>query len=644
MTPQEETKAEGLDSYKNKPSSERLSILKKEIQSIKEKEEKAEKDTSYTWLNELLSFMRFVLKNNPSKEEIIFIRNFLVELKFNKDAAKIELNSLKDEKQLVDEIKIMLSALKAETLDGNSNDNKTTIENKLKENWGEARLDMIFIWAETDLVKQASSMLYTKIEERLSKYKLNQYELNNIAIWITKKMLDSWVLAWLAGWLNWKISTMSGKLANKDYFEFLAEFDESKKWSDDITKKIETLIDTNLKPIKDKLEERPEDKAVYMLFKNPKAIAEFKWWKIADWIEKIQTSDLVDFLSSANWQILSLDQRLLKAEKLKDDVLDMVSTAPWFVQEWLFKILKFFLDLPMIWEMIKGLLGKTWTTEEVLNWISEEIIMRKSVNTLKTFALKFDKNWNSAPSTKDPWIEILKDKDLRKVNIKRLKWFFDFCKNKWIDTNEKKFWINIFSDAPIFKAKDAEWKEIDIKINKLNIRWEDFEKNGEVKDSFFKELNMIKEVEAPKEKPKDDKAPTTPTVQSTVPPASVAAAPKKHGKPSTPKTPEKTGTKEAAPEYPLDITFNKGNSEALIDGQKYKVSIRDKDWNSIKIDNLVYNKTEHSLLLTWSIFMIQWTETFSSEQVKEAFIWLRQSWKYQASSKDKSKTLYIERV
>ncbi|EKE29625.1 MAG: hypothetical protein ACD_2C00133G0001 [uncultured bacterium (gcode 4)] len=629
------TNPDSIESKADAPktgSTERLQKLKEEIQSLNDKENRAEISKDYTWLNSLLSFIRFVLTNNPTQEEIELSKKTISELKFIKDSTKTEILNLKDEKEIIDDIKNILINLKQDVAEWIDNyKNRKIIKDKLSENWGKPKLDMIFVWAETALVKWAAEMLYSKITEKLSGYNLSKDELHNISIWIIQKMLDKGVFNDLTWGLNGKLTAFKDKAEKWNWMELLDEWKKSQEWATDLLKSLDKILDLNLSPIKTKLDEKPSDPLLSKLLSNPKAIGEYKQWSMIA-AGELSQDELSAYLSDVNSKIIWLDSRLLRAEKTKDNIFDAISQAPWFMKDGLMKFLGFLLDLPIIWTLIKWFLWKTWTKEEVLNWINEELSMRKSVRTLLGFWMKFDKDWVWTHSEKDPWIDILKNKDLRNVNISKMEWFFKMCKSKNIDVNWKDFWTEVFSDKPVFKAKDAEWKEKSLEFTKLYMKDDDFSNDNQPKDSFFNALNNMKEnISSSAPAPKASPSVTVPAPSSPWESPKPKAAKKEE--PAVPKS-----NPESAPL--LKISFDSSKSHLIIDGKAYKVSLKN-SWINISVDDMRYSGG--ILTLEWSTILKSGSKTFMESEARAAFTSLTKTWKFTWTGKDNS-TLTIEKI
>jgi hypothetical protein len=111
QTNTEKLEDSGYEEQKNSPSALRLKKLKEEIISLNEKEHSAEKKSEYKDLNNLLSFARFILRNNPSQEEIAVSKKLIEDLKFIKDSTKTGIENLKDELLIADDIKSLLANL-----------------------------------------------------------------------------------------------------------------------------------------------------------------------------------------------------------------------------------------------------------------------------------------------------------------------------------------------------------------------------------------------------------------------------------------------------------------------------------------------------------------------------------------------------
>ncbi|EKE28670.1 MAG: hypothetical protein ACD_3C00032G0001 [uncultured bacterium (gcode 4)] len=607
------------DDQNNANSAERLKKLKNEILSLNDKETKAESDKDYAWLSDFLTFIRFVLKNNPTQEEIDISKKIIEELKFVKNNTKLDVGNLKDEKEIIDDIKTILDSLKQKVEEWFKNDeNKKLIETKLNENSGKPKLDMIFVWTQTEIVKSASELLFSKIEEKLKKYNLSQDEMQNISIWITQKMLDKGVFNNLSWGLSWKLAIFKDKAEKGNWLELMDEWNKAKDWAVDTMKNLEQIIDANLSPLKIKLEEKPLDPLLPKLLSNPKAIANYKEGLIVD-EAKLTQEELLNYLSAANSKILWLDRRLLRAEKLKDSIFDSISQAPWFMRNWIMKFLGFLLDLPIIWFLIKWFLWKTWTKDEILNSITEEMVIRKSVTALRSFWMKYNEAWIASPSEKDPWIKILKNKDLRNTNIQKLEKFFGFCKKKGVDINGKDFWTNMFSESPSFKIKDTGWNEKQLNLKKLALTEEYFGSDGQPKDIFYRELNLVSEASVPVA-PQKGKEPRSALVKwSERAPVPVTWQ-------------EVPAWREVATVLPQEIKFDKSKSQLEIGRISYNVTLMSPFWINLNIENIEY-KDNNLTITAWKLWVSK-SKTFSEKEITSAFSSLSSTWKFTKTSAD----------
>lgn len=220
-----------------------------------------------------------------------------------------------------------------------------------------------------------------------------------------------------------------------------------------------------------------------VLLSNPKAIAEYNGGEILEGIQEMNKTDLSQYIATLNGDVRKIDAKIFPMEDIKEKGMNFLSDAPSFLVDFFKWLLKF--------EFIAKLLGYK-DSKDALGSIDEEFRQRKSLNVLREFGKVTSLEGGQAKEGEySGKIDILKGKDLSKINRKKMADFFTFTKEEKIDTTTPEFWMEVFNKNEII-TKDADGKDTTYKVDEI--------KEGDLKDDFKGLYGKLNELFAQKKK------------------------------------------------------------------------------------------------------------------------------------------------
>jgi len=364
---------------------------------------------------------------------------------------------------------------------------KEIIEEQVEK--GTYSLDTLSTWAKWTIPESVLKKVWTSIDSKLDKYKLDPKQNDNIKIWIVSKILNSWDASNI---LN-SISTIE---------ELFKKPDVLAKYND--------IIDKNMNDIIGLLEKSnsPEDKELIdWLLSNPQEIEKYKYDEKIDLkdikgltdIKAMSPKDLTKYLSQWNNSVLNLEK---KWWKLKENLIDSLSKMPSWLLEGLMGFIQKFLWF-FLW--------KEWS-EKIIWWFKKEVENRKSVDKLLQYWNTINEKWEIVPWENSDKIKLFGGKNLKWLESKKLSKFFDNCRSKWIDINSDDFWEKLnwdqFTAEKEEVKKDDKWAETKEKVHNnytfSKVESDDIKGDNNSPDftEFYKKLNnpnFIKDITKEKE-------------------------------------------------------------------------------------------------------------------------------------------------
>ena len=504
--------------------------------------------------------------------------------------------------------------------------------------------DNAFKEVDSDLIKWAKNIISQTIDEQFKDLSPEQKE--KIKLWILWKILNSWVADVMIGWLNKKMegykNTLSTDLSNKNFDSILKLFDDDKESA----KVNEWPMDKFLKIFQGEVVElkafvtKNKWPALDNFLKSPKSISEFS--NKTDLSNYTETSpeDERKFFQSVKNKLDGYDIKLIHAEKLKEYTFDLVTKTPNMVSDWIAKFVAFLCTLPFLKDFLKPFLWLKWENEKEMEIeLKEQIILRKSVNNLKTYGITYNEKFEIIESKNDPAISALKDKDLSKMSYKKMENFFGFCKKNNIDINAKDFWFNVFEKKIIkTETKDEAWNKSENKIElNLNIdeKWDFYESTKWPNDAFYSKLNGSIIPQTPQKAQETPKKPApAPKIAKTW--VTAASLKKSHWN-NQPETKPEQAEKQ---DLPKSVEFIKNESIAVIDGKRYKVAVH-KGIVPVNVEDFSYK--EWILNIEWSLLQKKWNEIFDKDIVKLAYAKLKSDKRFEQEN-DKWYKLTLEQA
>lgn len=594
--------------------------------------EKTAKDYNSLDLEDNLKKIRDVLNNNPNQLEIESAKSFINSLKELKNiyktqtesSTKIELWNLSSEVNLFQEIQSTLDSIKNNNTQINKPQEGLNIREMIESNWWKSKYEHLFVGVKNETIKKAKIDFAVKIDLELSKYKeITNEQKENICIWIISKMLTEWDFDGMVGWLGDFMNWVSDNVKVWDWEKVSDTFENIPKSmsSKDIDEKVKQKIDARLKPIITQFDTIKDFKnpLIQKFLKNPKEIADYKWWPIpAVW--EIGKEELIDFISKWNDKIVGLSNKFDWMKWLKDTILEAGVSIPFFADA-LIGLVKWLMESDF-WKMIaQWILWIEW--DDIVGWLKKDLERRKSCKSLRSFGLEFDNDWKSKESQNDPSIAILKNKDLREVKLDKMEKFFDYVQenkldDKKIDISKKGFWIDLFdwnfalknwTKIPGIKLKDSMFDTQD-NIQKPN---EDFYKyfnniwntqkeetptqQQTIQQNYWSEIpTQAPQIEKPVEKKDDNNKPLVIVPINWEDKSKIEEAPLVQ----TPKEPEKKDEK-----LPKKISYE-WSWNLIIDNKKYNLKLEVETFLPTNIDmtknikSIEYENWTVKLIIDWA--------------------------------------------
>ena len=490
--------------------------------------------------------------------------------------------------------------------------------------------DNAFKDVDSELIKWAKNIISQTINEQFKDLPLEQRE--NIKLWVLWKVLNYWIADGMIGWLNKKLKSYNDDLTNKNFDSLFKLFDDDKEGAKTNEGPMNKFLQIFQKEVIELKAFVAKNKwpALDNFLKSPKSISEFSDKTDLSNYTETSSEDERKFFQSVKNKIDWYDIKLLSAEKTKEHIFDLVTKTPNMVSDWIAKFVAFLCTLPFLKDFLKPFLWLKWDNEkEIESELKEQIILRKSVNNLKTYWITYNQKFEVVESKNDPAISALKDKDLSKMSYKKIENFFGFCKKNNIDINAKDFWFNVFENKFIkTETKDESWKKIEGKIE-LNLSIDNpgdfYESTKWPNDTFYSKLNNSV---VPEKSQKAQEAPKKPIpVPKAIKNWATAASLKKsHWTNNPTETKPEQAEKQDLPE---SVDFIKNESIVVIDRNRYKVEIH-KGIFPINVKNISYNNW--NLDITWYLWVDEpeasSTSSFTPDEVKKVYTELMATKKY----------------
>lgn len=438
-----------------------------------------------------LEYIKKILQDNPTQEEIDIAKKYLDWLKNLKDEfeksknqswedTKRELGNLSWELLIYRETQLLIEWLK----------NKESKESKIETVWYEE----LFKWTKSNLLDVPKKAISWYVDGNETFKKLDNKKRSNIKLAITSKIIETWVVNSLIWWFSWKVEWYSKALSWKDILWTI----DKMTWDDK-----KSASDSNLLWVLKEQIEKPWILIENFIKKYEKHPELSKFLDNYENISKLTDNtdlDKVSF-SDVNWEkgafkllqdkIKEYDKKLTIASETKEHILDTVSKLPQSISWIITGFIAFLCSIPFLGDIIKKFMWVDWTSDEIEKKLRWQLEAKKSLRILKSYSLQFEEKWNSKESDKNPAIKILKDKNLSKFNIDSIKENLIKTWEKWALIASDEFWFNIFENNKIeFVENDNNKKVVEIKEN-LRINDKDFESDKTPKNSFYEKLNKI---------------------------------------------------------------------------------------------------------------------------------------------------------
>jgi len=594
-------------------------------------EQDAQKNADFKDLEKILETIRWVLKNNPTQDEINSAKEYIQNLKFlnekynfqktqSTEIASLNLWNLKEEYEIYSKIRNEIDTVKP------------------AQTWLEQRRECI---SYNDSFAEINSPIILKIKDTISNTinvnfeNLKPEEKENIKLWILWKMLNVQALWLITNKFSGKLENMSNLLAKKDFDSLSKTFDNTEDfWKDqaDILKQILEKFTSEVVTLKAFVDKNKGNPALDNFLKSPKNISELN--DKTDLTNFSQTTPLEErkFFKSVKDKLDSYDDKLKLAEETKEKVLNFASKSPEFISNWIIKFFSFLCSLPMIWDFIKKFLWVKWSNEkEIEEELKAQNIERKSLNNLRTYWISYNEKWELIEPKNDPAISIFKNKDLSKMSYKKMEKFFSFCKKNNLDINAKDFWYNVFEKKAVkTEVQDKTWNKIEKIVNfnfEINEQRDFYESTREPNWEFYTKLNKfvdselktaeVKEETSPIPQTPQDPKPKKRTSQTLVASGGATIASHNTSKPQPPEQAQETK------ELPENIVFDKDSQIATLDWKRYKVEVS--RFIKLPIENVILDKSNWNLELDlWTL----WTKKFDKEANIKLYAELLSKWKY----------------
>lgn len=213
--------------------------------------------------------------------------------------------------------------------------------------------------------------------------------------------------------------------------------DEVKTSMTGMMKRITDLIDRSTLPLVELLKKKPAGLSAFL--SNPRAIAEYRSGNIPADIAAMSNEEKSRYVSDLNNRVLEVDGKVVSLEAFREKGMDMVATAP----EWMQNIFKWLLKLPIIGNLLAGFLGYK-DGSDALGLMDEELRQRRSIVTLREFGKKPGADGKETDGKYAGKISALKGMDLSGLSHKKMKDFFAFTASVGMAAVTPDQWISIF--------------------------------------------------------------------------------------------------------------------------------------------------------------------------------------------------------
>lgn len=486
----------------------------------------------------------------------------------------------------------------------------------------------------SDVILWVKDFISNTINEKFKD--LSPEKKENIKFWILGKLINSWTADLMAGWLNSKLKEYNNLLEKKDFDSLMGIFNTDEKSTsskEGALEKVKQFFDQEINLIFNFINKNKNSPALDKFLSSPKNISELNNETILTEYISASPEEERNFYKSIKDKVNGYDTKLVQAEKTKEHIFDLTANI-WNsdMRNRIIKFASFLCSLPIIWDFIKAFLWLKWDkNEEIEAELNEQIELRKSVNWLKDYWIKYNDKWELIKLKNDPEIPILKDKDLSKISYKETKNFIAFCKKSKIDINAKDFWYNVFETKTIeTEIKDESWNKIK-KIMSFNfeIKESDFyESTKEPNMAFFKKLNDFVDIKSKtaqvnQETPNNSVPEITPVIWMAAwldKSDSLINSYKKRDAEITDAINKATifpiwikySQKDKNLSYPEIIDFDKSTKQIIIWNDKFKINIPDEQWvfwvKNWKLENIAINWEIVDFTFSWQIWQSSWTK------------------------------------
>jgi len=400
--------------------------------------------------------------------------------------------------------------------------NEVDMSAQIRQKW--ASIDTPFIGIKNEfLSKQIKESVQTSVQEALSSYpNLTPKQKSNIELAVLGKICNS----------NW--FTELGRLAKDDVIPVIqllidGKYDEANalmkkgiarvdalndKLSGalnnfDMKKAMPTLVAHHFAPIKSALDMNKNNPALLAAFlDSPEAMTAYAGGPLPLNITPPTSESLSKYCAAMNKQISLFDTAVTQGKAAIADsgktLSDLTSSLSPEIQKMIKEFLESLIDIPFIGPIIAALFGikkapKPTSPETIKTpQTAEQKAMKETVDTLQTYGALKDATGKEAPGKNNGKVEILKNKDLSKLDYTKLKGFFDFAKKYNIDTKSEAFWLSVFTGTPVLQVKKTDGTDAVVMFPKFEATDLD---NGFAQ--FYEKCNKIADANTHLVTPKD---------------------------------------------------------------------------------------------------------------------------------------------
>lgn len=392
---------------------------------------------------------------------------------------------------------------------------------KPKDKWldvdnGKVEFEWLFKDTQSDIIKWSNEIISKLVENSKILNQLSSDKKDKIKIWLTSRLINSWIVDKLIQWFWSKIDWYDKLVNSKNPADIISgAFENDKKEAtkkDGLPNLIETVFKGDIEMLEKFVEKNRTNPNFDKFFSNSINIENLKDNTDINSFTFAEVKDEKTAFEAIRSKILSFDKTLLKAEITKEHIFDSVATLPNFISGAIINFMIWLCKIDFIWDFIKKFLWIKEGTdvEKELRW---QLDARKSINALKGFWLQRWKDGQISESQNNPAISILKNKDLNNLDVKKIKDPLVKIGVKWANIASNDFWYNLFEKNTIeFSTKWENSKEIKSSATipaNMKIDDKDFDNTKTPNEGFYKKLNNILNIWSDLAKPKEEIKPYT---------------------------------------------------------------------------------------------------------------------------------------